>query len=324
MTASVKLIALVALSFWIDTTLCQNNCFPKCNYGTVAVGFIIQEDTSTPSNVVKPGHISSCGYRNDNGLVAKNVETPHNVAKFGEFPWMVLISHPNGTYICGGSLIAPNVVLTTAHDVIDKIPEELSVRAGEWDRESDFEPYRHQNALVKEIICHEDFGRNTLNNDIALLILENSFTLMPNVQPICLPEINTKLDLINCVSSGWGQYKLRGIGADQQILGKVNISVVPHSMYETQMRINCNAFYSKLNHSSFTCAGGVRGNEERMRGSGSPLICPDYNDPKRYYQVGIVAWGSGGSAQNVPGLYSNVMYLRNFIIKKLEEKGVNL
>lgn len=56
---------------------------------------------------------------------------------------------------------------------------------------------------------------------------------------------------------------------------------------------------------------------------GSPLVCLDVNNPKRYLQAGIVAWGIGCSDVNVPGVYADVSKFRQWIDLKLQEIGIN-
>lgn len=46
---------------------------------------------------------------------------------------------------------------------------------------------------------------------------------------------------------------------------------------------------------------------------GGPLVCPDPENPQRYIQTGIVAWGIGCAEQNIPGVYANVMKFRTWI-----------
>lgn len=280
-------------------------------------------DESTRNKSPKFSQNNSCGYRNANGIVYKITGNQHNEAEFAEFPWMVMISHTHGSYICGGSLIAPKVVLTNAHYIIDKTPEMLSARVGEWDTETLLEPYIHQNALVTEIICHEGFKPASFHNDIALLILKSPFTLAPNVQPICLPDVNTVLDRNHCISSGWGQNKFGRNGVYQHILKKIELPIVPHATCQAQLfRTRLGRFFQL--HPSFICAGGEEGKDMCTGDGGSPLVCPGRSNPERYYQVGIVAWGLGCGTENVPGVYSNVLYLRNWINVKLLARGLDL
>lgn len=64
----------------------------------------------------------------------------------GEFPWMVAIIykvHDNevvvNVYKCGGTLIHPKVVMTTAHCVVDLTNVyDIVIRAGEWVRDWDW------------------------------------------------------------------------------------------------------------------------------------------------------------------------------------------
>lgn len=107
---------------------------------------------------------------------------------FGEFPWTVAIFITPNTYRAGGSLIAPNVVLSSA-SLLD-VKYELKVRAGDWDLMTDNEYLEYQEILVNQTIIHPNYEFDTNENNIALLILQSGFSLKQNfghIRPICLP-----------------------------------------------------------------------------------------------------------------------------------------
>lgn len=56
---------------------------------------------------------------------------------------------------------------------------------------------------------------------------------------------------------------------------------------------------------------------------GSPLVCPMDNDPNRYYQAGIVAWGIDCGLANTPGVYSSVARFRSWIDTELQNMNVD-
>ena len=51
------------------------------------------------------------------GLRIVNNQTKEEDAEFGEFPWQVILFDSNDTYICGGTFVGDQYVITAAHCV---------------------------------------------------------------------------------------------------------------------------------------------------------------------------------------------------------------
>lgn len=269
----------------------------------------------------------TCGARNVDGLGFRITGNKNGESEYGEFPWMMAVLREDkvmdstlNVYECGGSLIAPNVVLTAAHCVATKQKEVLLVRGGEWDTQTKNELYAHQDRRVREIVLHEKFNKGSLANDVALLILEQPFELAENIQPVCLPPKNTKFDGNSCFASGWGKNVFGKEGKYQVILKKVQLPIVAHDQCQTAMRKTRLGNRFRLDQ-SFVCAGG--NGQDTCRGDGgSPLVCAIPGVPTHYYQAGIVAWGIGCNEPNVPGVYVNVPLFRDWIDQKLSQRKV--
>ncbi|XP_030080566.1 phenoloxidase-activating factor 2-like [Drosophila hydei] len=260
-------------------------------------------------------HVSGlCGVSNPKGIRLTVVNTQHSESQFGEFPWMVAIlshscidtSHTCGhTLVGGGSLLAPDVVLTAAHIFTTFKNDNVVARAGEWDSQNTFELLKHQDREVKEINIHPDFNSANGFYDIALLILSSPFDLDEHIGTICLPSPQAHLDLNKCIVTGWGRLKLDDLKSPN-IMKKIELPFVNRTKCQEQLRDNTHlGQYFEL-HESFVCAGGEKDKDACFGDGGSPLVCPIANYNDRYQLVGLVSWGLHCGAENVPGVYANV------------------
>lgn len=133
----------------------------------------------------------------------------------GDWPWQVGM-YMSGSFICGGTLIAPNWVLTASHCVVSDgvtgSPQNFEIVAGDLHREmNDTTEQKH---LVERIIPHPNYDGSTINNDIALMKLRTPVLMNDHVNTACIPN---KTDVIQvgstCFITGrYAQIFSKGIG----------------------------------------------------------------------------------------------------------------
>ena len=81
------------------------------------------------------------------------------------------------------------------------------IRCGEWDTRSENEPSSHQDRRAKQILLHPGYsGIETVHNDIAIIILENDFTLDRHIDTICLPSRIDMSEISNADCFATGTY----------------------------------------------------------------------------------------------------------------------
>lgn len=203
------------------------------------------------------------------------------------------------SHFCGGSIIAKNVILTSAHCVDDRAAKTFAVVAGSNNR-AGADGYI---VMVKAIYMHEKYDIWTVDNDVALLHLAQDLPITYKSTPIELAD-----DLPNtgelATITGWGETVLNGDYSDQ--LRSVRVPILD--------REDCQNSYKYENiTTNMVCAGFKEGGRDMCRGdSGGPLI---YNNK----QVGIVSWGYECALASYPGVYSSVAALKPWIMETLRK-----
>lgn len=270
-----------------------------------------------------------CGVRNPNGLTtkAKNPQDGDTSTTFGEWTFPCLIYKKRRSRldpVGGATLIAPGVLVTAAHKIIDNNlePRHLLVRCGEWDvsRDEDEEVYPSQSRDVDSISLHPLYSSTDLANDIAILHVTEDFILADHLGVACLPNDNqeeSNFEHNDCVFMGWGsradpKTDFTATTNFQPILEAFHGNpIIKKEECEEKVRpINWpeNAAYERPD--SIICAGGI-GADPCKGDAGGPLACPlrEEGEETRYVLAGVVAGvlpGGQCGTSDLPAAYSSV------------------
>ncbi|KAJ6640106.1 Serine protease gd [Pseudolycoriella hygida] len=176
----------------------------------------------------------SCGIRI--GLdIRKNVDEESMDGEY--WPWIAAIyqSGSDGlTFKCTGTLIKPNLVLTSAH-CMSEIQSQIAASTIEVhfgkSNLKETELSNNQRFSADEIIVHPDFNASNFANNLAIIRLSTDATLNNFVQPVCLTNSTltetplTKDELGTVVGWGIKQVTTHSI---PNIVQKAFMAVVPN------------------------------------------------------------------------------------------------
>ena len=206
-------------------------------------------------------------------------------------PWMVSI-HDQSGHICGGSLIAPDAVLTAAHCLEGEDPSTLTAVIGRKNlRRDDGEEISFTQSFL-----HPDYDPVSSDADIALLLLSESSSA-PTIPMINADTLDLAAPGVMGDLYGWGS--VREFQDVVSILRHVSVPIVSN---ETANRP---VSYDGGVTPRMIAAGFEEGGKDSCGGdSGGPFSVNDGDG--NAHLAGVISWGEGCAEPNKFGVNARV------------------
>jgi hypothetical protein len=230
-----------------------------------------------------------------------------------KWPWQVALRYRRPDpypplFSCGGSLVAPNVVVTAAHCVTlgsatFRPPSEFDAVTGRTRLSSD----RGQVLGLEDYYLFTDSNGKPLWNpktvawDAVFLVLDADSRQQP-IKIAGPSESSLWMPGQRAFITGWGTTRA---GTDAEVGNEKTVDVLREGRVRTISDAACNDVYGPvLIPSLMVCAGLGRGGVDACSGdSGGPLVVPA---DRGFRLIGDTSFAAGCGLPHVPGVYGRL------------------
>jgi trypsin len=228
------------------------------------------------------------------------------------YPWLVVLTDRHRTEpFCAGFIISSNVILTAAHCLNDRNPNQVQILA----RIHDLREFHGDRYDIDQWIIHPEYRIDDSMhlNDLALIKIQTSFA--KDLQPCCLPKSQSNIyppAKTEAVVSGWGKVLAKPNSRSSPVLQHVVMPIVDHR------NIKCRQSITDTRRQ--VCAGYENLPIDACSGdSGAPLIVAERNNNQGYFvAAGIVSYGNKQCDASISsGVYTRISFYLDWISETL-------